>query len=165
MKKLLKYVPICAIVLALTAFILLCACNAIDMEAEVYGVKVVDHAKGMDLIFNKDKFIEDKPNFAILFAWLTALLGLLAGAAYAVLGLLGKGPEKVLKILGLVAGGLLVFSGIIVMFAEADMLAHYSGEAKKQADEWTKFTFGYAFAGILNILAGAGLLVPPFLKK
>ena len=123
------------------------------------------HLKGMDSIFNKDYFVEDKPNFAVLFAWLTALLGLLAGAAYAVLGLLGKGPEKVLKIVGLVAGGLLVFSGIIVMFAEADYLAHVPSDAKKAIDDATKFTFGYAFAGILNILAGAGLLVPPFLKK
>lgn len=161
MKKLLKYVPICAAVLALVAFILLCACNALDMSVGGF----TGHSKGMDLIFDKDYFLEDKPNFAILFAWLTALLGLLAGAAYAVLGLLGKGPEKVLKILGLVAGGLLVFSGVIVMFAEADVLAHYSGDAKKAVDDATKFTFGYAFAGILNILAGAGLLVPHFLKK
>ena len=161
MKKLLKYVPICAAVLALVAFILFCACNVIDVDTGLG----VGHLKGMDVIFNKDYFIDDQPNFAVLFAWLAGLLGLLAGAAYAVLGLLGKGPEKVLKILGLVAGGLLVFSGIIVMFAEADYLGHVPSDAKKAVDDAAKFTFGYAFAGILNILAGAGLLVPPFLKK
>ena len=161
MKKLLKYVPICAVVLALVAFILLCACNVRDIDIGLG----TGHLKGMDSIFDKDYFVDDQPNIAVLFAWIAGLLGLLAGAAYAVLGLLGKGPEKVLKILGLVAGGLLVFSGIIVMFAEADYLAHVPSAQKSAVDDAVKFTFGYAFAGILNILAGAGLLVPPFLKK
>lgn len=153
MKKLLKYVPICAAVLALVAFILLTACNIVEVNG--HGIKATD------AIFPEN----GDPVYAALFGWIAGLLGFLAAATVAVLGLLGKGPEKVLKIVGFVACGLLVFSGIIVMFSEADMINQVPEVIRKQTDEATKLTFGYVFAGILNILAGAGLIVPHFLKK
>ena len=153
MKKLLKFVPLCAAGLALIAFILLTACNVVEVNGE--GLKA------MDAIFPK----HGDPCYAALFGWIAGLLGLLAVAAYAVLGLLGKGPEKVLKIVGFVAAGLLIFSGVIVMFSEADLLQQVDSALRSTVDEYTKLTFGYVLAGLLNIIAGVGLLLPNFLKK
>lgn len=155
MKKYLKYAGICAAVLALVAFILVVACNAIKGG----GYK----AKGMDIIFAKGDYKYADKALSGLFGFIFLIVAIIILVVGFVLPLVGKGLDpKVAGILNIVAAVLLILAGILIICTKNSFIDEnfndkdVAKELKKQVD----LTAEYAIAGVLSIVAGLVALAP-----
>lgn len=155
MNKYLKYVPFAAAFFALLGFILISACYVFMIR--VLGMNVNIHS--LELIFDKDRYIQGCPNIAILVSWICSLVGLVIIALYATLSFTNKGSEKTRQILMFASMGLLIFSGIIGFFAKADYMAHYPKEEQQSMKALIEVPAGYVLGGVSSILSGVILLL------
>lgn len=159
MKKLFKFAPLCALLLAAVAFILMMATKSLvysngnlsgwyDGPAAIFGKGQSQAAWGG--ISAAGEF-EGKLAWNALLAWifvLVALLALLIGSIMVFVKI--KALEKFGGLIALVAGGLLLVAGIFLFFT----LPAFAG-----ANEWNNTDYfalggGWIVAAILNILAG-----------
>lgn len=177
MKKLLKFAPLCALLLGAVAFILMMATHAITYSAEAGGIvsasgwysgaavifgKGPEYASGSILGFGGagEGTFEGKLAWNALLAFifvLVALLALLVSSLMAFVKI--KALEKFGGLIALIAAGLLLVGGIFLFFTLP---------AFASANEWNS-TDGYALGGgwvvaaILAIVAGVVSAFPAVL--
>ena len=162
MKNLLKYAGICAAVLALIAFILVIACNA--MKAD-FGFGT-DKVKGMDAIFAKGDCKHMDKALAGVFGFIFLIVAIIILVLGFVLPLVGKNMDaKIAGVLNIVAAVLLILAGILIICTKNSWIdANYGDDlTKSQIKELKKnidLTAEYAIAGVLAIIAGLVALAP-----
>lgn len=153
MKKYLKYAGICALILAVIAFILVIACNAIDMDGP--GGKL----KGTDVIFAKGDCDGADKALAGLFGFIFLLVAMVILAVGFILPLVGKGLDaKIAGILNIVAAVLLILGGILIICTKNSFLD--ANDVPSAIKKYYDLTAEYAIAGILSIVAGVVALAP-----
>lgn len=173
MKKLLKFAPLCALLLAIVAFILLLAGEALVHDYQLLGKDLHDFYSGSVVLFGTGKAaalgttgtIESGDN--VKTAWNAVLAFIFLIVALVVLLLSSvmvfvkiKALEKFGGIIALVAGGLLLVAGIFVFFTKG---------AFASANEVEEGLKDYALGGawvvsaILAIVAGVVSACPAVL--
>lgn len=168
MKKLLKFAPLCALLLAIVAFILMMATNSIVYK----NGNATGWYDGVCAIFGKGKSLggwggisvigdfEGKLAWNALLAWifiLVALVALLVSSVTVFVKI--KALEKFGGLIALVSAGLLLVGGIFLFFT----LPAFAG-----ANEWnstSNFSLGggWVVAAILAIVGGAVSACPAIL--
>lgn len=153
MKTFLKFAGLISAVLALVAFILLLASNALIYTYGNVSVSV----PGTDVLFGHPTNIYDyKPAATALIAWILVIIAFIILVLNFVLPLLKvKALEKFSGILNLVAVGALVVAGILLFFTQGVYSA-----ANDDGFKDYKLTFGYVFAAILLLVAGIISFLP-----
>ena len=152
MKAFLKFAGLIAAVLALVAFILMLACNALTVK--VLGNN--QFVAGTTVLFGEQGFVDYAPAATALIAFIFVIVAILILVLNFVMPLLKvKAFEKVGKILNFVAIGLLVVAGIFLFFTKAA----FSGANNNGFDDWN-LAFGYVFAAILLLLGGVVAFLP-----
>ena len=160
MKKLFKFAPLCALLLAVVAFILLLAGEALVHDYELMG-KVHDFYSGSVVLFGKGNAVILSISTAVedgVGAWnailsfifmIVALLALLVSSIMVFVKI--KFLEKFGGIIALVAGGLLLVAGIFLFFSKAAF-----GAANDMGDGLKDYSLGAAWiiSAILAIVAG-----------
>lgn len=153
MKAFLKFAGLIAAVLALVAFILMLACDALscrigNVDYLVPGTRAVFGSSG--------NFVDYAPAATALIAFILVIVAILILVLNFVMPLLKvKAFEKVGKILNFVAIGALVVAGILLFFTKAA----FSGANNNAFDDYS-LTFGYVFAAILLLLGGIVAFLP-----
>lgn len=167
MKKLLRFAPLCALLLAIVAFILMMAGDAIVHDYELLG-KVHDFYGGTVVLFGNGNAcvasikgtIEDAKaawNAVLAFIFLIiALVALIVSSLMVFVKI--KALEKFGGIIALAAGGLLLVAGIFLFFTVPAFAA---------ANDWNldKYGLGAAWvvSAILAIVAGIVSALPAVL--
>lgn len=177
MKKLLKFAPLCALLLGAVAFILMMATHAITYSAEAGGIvsasgwysgaavifgKGPEYASGSILGFGGagEGTFEGKLAWNALLAFIffvVALVALLLSSLMVFVKI--KALEKFGGLIALVAAGLLLVGGIFLFFTLPAFAA---------ANEWSstdgfKLGVGWIIAAILAIVAGVASACPAVL--
>ena len=176
LKKLFKYAPICALVLAIAAFIFMMAAHSLEYHASGSLGSGAAWFSGAAVIFGKgpmwssvsilgfggsgDGTFEGTLAWNALLAFIffiVALIALLVSAVSVFVKI--NVLEKFGGIIALVAAGLLLVGGIFLFFT----LASFSA-----ANEWNSVSgwnlgFGWVFAGSLAILGGVVSAFPAVL--
>lgn len=170
LKKLLKYAPICALVLAIAAFIFMMATHAMESSSSGGGLSSSAWISGVAVIFGKGPYYSSGSanwgpisiggggvgTFEGTLAWngllafiffIVALVALIASAVSVFVKI--NVLEKFGGIIALVAAGLLLVGGIFLFFA----VPAFTSVNDMSADGWN-LGFGWVFAGILAILGG-----------
>ena len=159
MKKFLKYTGVCALILAVVAFILQMATNAIVIgNGSLQAVK-----KGTVAIFGETQstILGDavtKPSILALFAWillLVAILIVLLGVLLPIFKV--KALKNVAGILNLVAVVCFIIAGVF-MFCVVPTF--YSANGYDSVPNNAAIGAGWVIAGILSILAGVVAVLP-----
>ncbi len=152
MKAFLKFAGLIAAVLALVAFILMLASNALVIE--VFGNE--QFVAGTKAIFGESGLVDYAPAATALIAFILVIVAILILVLNFVMPLLKvKGFEKVGKILNFVAIGALVVAGILLFFTKAA----FSGANDGAFDDYN-LTAGYVIAAILLLLGGIVAFLP-----
>lgn len=163
MKKLLKFAPLCALLLAVVAFILLLASNGLTYANEVGGQKLTGFYSASAVMFGQGKYqaasggVSITADFDGKGAWnavlafifvIVALLALLVSAITVFVKV--KALEKFGGLIALVAGGLLLVAGIFVFFTKG---AFAAANDYGDMENWSVGA-GWIVAAILAILGG-----------
>ncbi|MCR5349512.1 MAG: hypothetical protein K6E20_00820 [Acholeplasmatales bacterium] len=158
MKNFLKYSGIIACVLALVAFIMVCACDAMKTETTVLGKTYTTKTSGMDAIFAKGDCDGADKALAGLFGFIFLLVAMVATIVGVVLPLIGKNMDaKIAGIINIAAAVLFILGGILILCTKNSWCdANDLEELKDDID----LTVEYAIAGVLAILAGCCCLAP-----
>ena len=163
MKKLLKFVPLCALLLAIVAFILLLATNGLTYANEIGGQKVTGFYSASAVMFGQGKSqtasggialtgdFDGKGawNAVLAFVFLLIALVLLLISAITVFVKI-KALEKFGGIIALAAGALLLVAGIFVFFTKG---AFAAANDYGDMENWG-LGAGWVVAAILAILGG-----------
>ena len=168
MKKVLKFAPLCALVLAIVAFILMMATNSVVYN----GNNINSWYDGVSAIFGKGKSqlgggglslvgdFEGKLAWNALLAWifiLVALLALLVSSVTVFVKI--KALEKFGGLIALISAGLLLVAGIFLFFT---VPAFAGANEWNNSDGWA-LGGGWVVAAILAIVAGAVSAFPAVL--
>lgn len=157
MKKVLKFAGAISAVLAIVAFILMLAGNAIVYETSSATYKIVGtraiFGGEVETILGTAKYV---PAATALIAWILVLVAIIILIAGVVLPLLKvTALEKFAGILNLVAVCALVVGGILLFFTKTV----YASANDLNLDDW-KLSAAFVIAGILAILAGLVAIAP-----
>ena len=167
MKKVLKFAPLCALLLAIVAFILMMATNSVVYN----GNNINSWYDGVSAIFGKGKSqlgggglslisdFEGKLAWNALLAWifiLVALLALLVSSVTVFVKI--KALEKFGGLIALISAGLLLVAGIFLFFT----VPAFAGANEFNSDGWA-LGGGWVVAAILAIVAGAVSAFPAVL--
>ena len=159
MKKALKYSGIVALLLAIVAFVLMMATNAVVQSSG--SVQVV--TAGTTAIFGKTEStilgdVVTKPSVLALIGWILALVGMLILCLGVVLPLLKvKALEKFAGLLNLVAVVCLVVAGVFCFLV---VPTFFAANGYDSVPDNAAIGAGWVIAGIVNILAGALAIAP-----
>ena len=164
MKKLFKFAPLCALLLAVVAFILMMAGDALVHDYELLG-KVHDFYSGSVVLFGKGDAcllsvkgtLEDMKvawNAILAFIFFIVALVVLAISSIMVFVKI-KALEKFGGLIALVAGGLLLVAGIFLFFTKGA----FASANDLNLDD---FSLGapWVISAILAILAGVVSALP-----
>ena len=152
MKAFLKFAGLIAAVLALVAFILMLASNALVTKA----LGNTYYVAGSVALFGQQGLVDYAPAATALIAFIFVIVAILILVLNFVMPLLKvKAFEKVGKILNFVAIGLLVVAGIFLFFTKAA----FSG-ANDGAFDGYNLAAGYVIAAILLLLGGVVAFLP-----
>ena len=153
MKAFLKFAGLIAAVLALVAFILMLASNALVTKA----LGNTYYVAGTSVLFGeKGAIVDVAPAATAIIAFIFVIVAILILVLNFVMPLLKvKAFEKVGKILNFVAIGALVLAGIFLFFTRAA----FSGANDGAFDDYN-LAFGYVFAAILLLLGGVVAFLP-----
>ena len=170
MKKLLKFAPLCALLLAVVAFILLLAGEALVHDYELLGSKVHDFYSAPVVLFGNGNAVvlsisgtvsdyKGAWNAILAFIFMIVALIVLLVSSITVFVKI-KALEKFGGIIALVAGGLLLVAGIFLFFSKAAF-----GAANDIADGLKDYNLGVAWiiSAILAILGGIASACPAVL--
>lgn len=167
MKKVLKFAPLCALLLAIVAFILMMATNSVVYN----GNNINSWYDGVSAIFGKGKSqlgggglsligdFEGKLAWNALLAWifiLVALLALLVSSVTVFVKI--KALEKFGGLIALISAGLLLVAGIFLFFT----VPAFAGANEFNLDDYV-LGGGWVVAAILAIVAGAVSAFPAVL--
>ena len=163
MKKLLKFAPLCALLLALVAFILILAGHSMSYAAEEFGVKVTGWMDGPAALFGKGKSemvsgsvsvageVDGKGAWNAVLAFIFVIIALVALLLSSLMVFVKiKALEKFSGLIALVAGGLLLVAGIFLFFT---VPAFAGANEWKNSDGWG-LGGAWVVAAILAILGG-----------
>ncbi len=167
MKKLLKFAPLCALLLAIVAFILMMASHSlVYKDGNVSG-----WYDGVSAIFGKGKTqaalgglsavsdFEGKLAWNALLAWIFVLVALLALLISSVMVFVKiKALEKFGGLIALVAGGLLLVAGIFLFFT----LPAFASANEYNMNDWG-LGAGWVIGAILAIVGGVVSALPAVL--
>ena len=172
MKKLFKFAPLCALLLAIVAFILLLAGQALVHDYQVLGQSMHDFYSGPVVLFGQgdaavlgtsvkyaaDDGIKSAWNAILAFIFIiVALVALLLSSVMVFVKI--KALEKFGGLIALIAGGLLLVAGIFIFFTvPAFFSANELGDTKNFA-----LGGGWVVAAILAILGGVASACPAVL--
>ena len=155
---------VCAFVLALVAFILLLATPALTWKT-VLGNGTI---KGITAIFGGEvDNINYNPSWAGLLSFIFITVALLGLCLICVMSLLKK-KLSIAGLLKFVAAALLIVAGVFVFFEiPAFEAANGSGTATLFGNKLAEYviTGGWITAGIVSIVAGAGVIAGEFISK
>ena len=172
MKKLLKFAPLCALLLAVVAFILLLATNGLTYANEVGGTKLTGFYSASAVMFGQGKYQAAAGGGSLTVDWegkgawnavlafifvIVALVALLVSAITVFVKI--KALEKFGGLIALVAGGLLLVAGIFVFFTKG---AFSAANELGDMDKWGVGA-GWIVAAILAIVAGVVSAFPAVL--
>ena len=173
MKKVLKFAPLCALLLALVAMILLLATNGLTYAGEVGGQKLTGFYSASAVMFGQGKYqaaaagvgsltvnFDGKGAWNAVLAFIFVIVGLVALLVSSLMVFVKiKVLEKFSGLIALVAAGLLLVAGIFVFFTKgAFSAANDYGEMQN----WG-LGAGWVVAAILSILAGVVSAFPAVL--
>ena len=158
MKKFLKYTGVCSLLLAVVAFILMMATNAIGVGSG--NLQLV--TKGTVAIFGASEDtilgpVKTNPSVLALIGWILLLVGLVIVLLGVILPLLKvKALENIAGILNLVAVICFILAGVF-MFCVVPTFA--------AANDWgstdnAAIGAGWVIGGILSIVAGVVAILP-----
>ena len=169
MKKLFKFAPLCALLLAIVAFILLLAGQALVHDYQLLGSNMHDYLSGQVILFGQgevvalgttgkytaDDGVKNAWNAILAFIFIiVALVALLLSSVMVFVKI--KAVEKFSGIIALVAGALLLVAGIFVFFTK---------DAFATANDWKNaledYNLGAAWV-VSAILAIVGGVVSAF---
>ena len=152
MKAFLKFAGLIAAVLALVAFILMLASNALVIK--VLGNE--QFVAGTKAIFGESGLVDYAPAATALIAFILVIVAILILVLNFVMPLLKvKGYDKIGGILGFVAIAALVGAGVLLFFTQAAF-----SSANNDGFKDYKLTFGYVFAAILLLASGVIAFLP-----
>ena len=167
MKKVLKFAPLCALLLAIVAFILMMATHSLVYN----GDNINSWYDGASAIFGKGKSqigggglslvgdFEGKLAWNALLAWIFILIALLALLISSVMVFVKiKALEKFGGLIALIAGGLLLVAGIFLFFT----LPAFASANEANMDKWG-LGAGWVIGAILAIVGGAVSALPAVL--
>ena len=180
LKNVLKYAPICALVLAVASFVFMMAAHALEMSASGSGAAAAGWISGVAVIFGKGPYyssgsaswgpisisgggegsFDGKLAWNALLAFIFFIVALLALIVSAV-SVFVKIPvlEKFGGIIALAAAGLLLVGGIFLFFT---LPAFAQANEWNNSDGW-RLGVGWIIAAILAILAGVASAFPAVL--
>lgn len=163
MKKLLKFAPLCALLLAIVAMILLLAANGLTYANEVAGQKLTGFYSASAVMFGQGKYqaasggasltvdFDGKGAWNAVLAFIFVIVALVALLVSAVTVFVKvKALEKFGGLIALVAGGLLLVAGIFVFFTKG---AFAAANDYGDMENWSVGA-GWIVAAILAILGG-----------
>lgn len=169
MKKFLQFAGLIGAVLAIVAFILMMATNALTYTSGstttfVAGSRAIFGGSVETLLGT----VNYKPAATALIAWILVLVAMLVLLVINVLPLLKvKALDGISGLLNLIAVGALVVGGILLFFTKGA----YNAANASQVGNTTVYYFddyalgaGYVFAAILAILGGAVAFMPVLMK-
>ena len=162
MKKVLKFSPICAAVIAIISFILMMATAALHAETDVLGSTVSSDIAGTTAIFGKTTStafgdVVTKLSWAGLLAWILVIVAIVILLAGFILPLLKvHALDKFVGVFNLVAVVALVLAGVF-MFIIVPTFAAANGW--ENANGWS-IGAGWVIGGILAIVAGVVAILP-----
>ena len=153
MKYFLRFAGLISAALALVAFILMMASNAL---VYTFG-NTSTFVPGSRALFGEATTLYDyKPAAPALIAWILVIVAFLILIANFLLPLLKvKGYDKIGGILGFVAIAALVGAGVLLFFTQAAF-----SSANNDGFKDYKLTFGYVFAAILLLASGVIAFLP-----
>ncbi len=167
MKKLLKFAPLCALLLAIVAFILMMATHSLVYN----GDNINSWYDGASAIFGKGKSqiggsglslvgdFEGKLAWNALLAWIFILVALLALLISSVMVFVKiKALEKFGGLIALISGGLLLVAGIFLFFT----LPAFASANEANMDKWG-LGAGWVIGAILAIVGGVVSALPAVL--
>lgn len=173
MKKLLKFAPICALLLAIVALVLVFATHGMTYETTLLGQKVTAWYSGVAVLFGKGQYqaavsglgsgtadFDGKGAWNAMLAFIflaIALVALLVSVLTIFVKI--KALEKFGGLIALVAGGLLLVAGIFLFFT---VPAFAGANEWNNSDGWA-LGGGWVVAAILAIVAGAVSAFPAVL--
>ena len=161
MKKLLQFSGLISLVLAIVAFILMMATNAVVNSSG--SLQVV--TAGTTAIFGKTEStilgdVVTKPSALALIGWILMLIGMIIVCAGVVLPLLKiNALEKFAGILDIVALACFVLAGIF-MFLVVPTFYGANGVEAKDIPSTASIGAGWVIGGIIAIIAGAFAILP-----
>lgn len=169
MKKVLKFAPLCALLLALVAFILLLAGEALVHDYELLG-KFHDYYSGPAVIFGsgtyvvanvKDTLADAKGAWNAILSFIFMIVALVVLLVSSVMVFVKiKALEKFGGIIALVAGGLLLVAGIFLFFSKGAFAS--ANDAENLLKDYN-LGAAWIVSAILAILGGVASACPAIL--
>ena len=166
MKKFLQFAGLIGAVLAIIAFILMMATNAIVSTGAIngyYGGTAVIFGKGPVSAAGLSGDFDGKLAWVALISWIFVLISILMLLCLFVLGLLKvKAVAKFERLLTFIAGGLLIAGGILLFFSIPAFFA--ANDLGDPNDAKVALGAGWVIAAIIQIVAGGIAILPPVLS-
>ena len=166
MKKALKFIPLCTLILAAASFVLLMVTHALSYTASVGSLTVTNWYSGFAVIFGQGDAV--LANISLQFegtlAWNALIAWILIGAATVLLLIstfasMGKKSIKASGLFTLVSAGLLIAGGILLFFTK-DVFNSVNNNIL--VGDWN-LGIGWFISAILAIISGALSAFPALL--
>ena len=163
MKKFLNFSGICALLLAVVAFVLQLATPAVVNSATVLGSKISAETAGTVAIFGKTEStalgdVVTKGSVMALISWILAVVGLVIVLCGVILPLLKVNAlEKFAGVLNLCAVVCFVLAGVFMFFV---VPTFYAANGVDDVPSTAGIGAGWVIGAIVYIVAGAIAILP-----